>query len=61
MARQRHDIGARKWKLSEPARRAAERRRAQQARIVRRRKRREARNVDPQAIAGWRAVQKKQA
>jgi hypothetical protein len=61
MARQRHDLGHRKWVASEPARRAAERRRAQVKRLVRRKKLRaaRARTVDPESINSWREAKKR--
>jgi hypothetical protein len=59
MARQAHDLGRRKWLASERARRAAERRRAQVKRLVRRRKLRAARIVDPESITQWRDAKKR--
>ena len=58
MPGQTHDIGRRKWEASKPERQAAERRRAQKKKLVRRRKLRASRVVDPTEIATWRNAKK---
>lgn len=58
-AKQRHDIGRRKWEDSAEARRQAEQRRQRRRRLIRRKARKAARQVDPADIAGWREAKRK--
>lgn len=59
MSKQRHDLARRKWEASADARRQAEKRRAQRKRLLRRKARKSAREVDPAEITTWRAAKRK--